>query len=458
MNRKRARPLRPRRPYRATGAWLLGALAPRAARGQPPRGIRAALHPRWIAALCVASCTGLLAACGDNAELPPNPTQMTDSAGIEIVTSAPIDAVYATVAPEPVLSIGVLNGPDELMFGRIATVALDGAGNVIVADRQSNEIRVFGPEGAHLHTLGGVGEGPGEFEQLEGAWPTPGGTIVAVDNQAGRITRFGPDGELLGAEAFMDAGLFRSIGLAGPDAVLTQGRSFSPPTPGTSVEEFMSSIMGGGPEHILRHSLSGELIDTVATVSEPVTQVSSRGSGNDVSIAIMAVPFSPEPAAIAAADGRVAVTEGRRYEFRIHDPSGALARIVRLDEEPTPRTDAHLEAWVRGRIATNGEPIDENVVRAAMGRYGAMDLPDRLPAWSHLFFADDGEIWALRFMIRGADFRRWDVFGADGGHRGQVTVPSNLFIQQIGGGRLVVGASDELGVHRAQLYELDRNP
>ncbi|MYE69767.1 MAG: hypothetical protein F4237_06950, partial [Gemmatimonadetes bacterium] len=102
----------------------------------------------------------------------PSPTglEVTDSAGVRVVTNPPGDLVYAELAEEPLLSIGQLTGPDELLFGRIATARRDGAGNVIVADRQAHQIRVFDAGGRHLQTLGREGEGPGEFETLSGAW------------------------------------------------------------------------------------------------------------------------------------------------------------------------------------------------------------------------------------------------------------------------------------------------
>ncbi len=58
------------------------------------------------------------------------------SAGIRIVQTPPDDLVYAALAEEPSLSIDVLSGPEELLFGTIASARRDAAGNLIVADRQ----------------------------------------------------------------------------------------------------------------------------------------------------------------------------------------------------------------------------------------------------------------------------------------------------------------------------------
>lgn len=412
-----------------------------------------------VARLCGA--LALLAACGDTGEPPPAPAQFTDSAGVAIVTNPPGDAVYATIAPEPVLSIGAIDGPAEVLFGRIASVAVDGAGNLIVADAQMGEIRIFEASGTHLRTIGASGEGPGEFRALAGAWPAAEGTIVAVDQRLDRITRFGPDGELLTTATFQGPGerpMIRPIRLAGPGTFLSRVESLnlSPLEGGFSLEdalESMSDPLGTKAEYLVRYDLAGALIDTVATVPAQASVTSGQGSGTNLSIQIMRVPFSSAPAATASPEGRMAVTTGRSYELSAYDSSGRLERIVRLAEEAPVRTDALLEAWVRG--STGGrEPMDDAQVEGALRRYREMPLPDRLPAWNALLIAEGGEIWARRFAIRGAETVARDVFAADGRFLGQVVGPASLRIQHIAGDGITVISTDDLGVERVEVYEL----
>ena len=421
-------------------------------------------QPRWLVHATSAWLYGAfvtLAACGDNGESPSTQAQFTDSAGVAIVTNPPGDAAHASIAPEPVLSIGAVDGPDEEIFGRIASVALDGAGNFIVADGQIGEIRIFDASGDHLRTLGGAGEGPGEFRALTGAWPTAEGVIVAVDTRLERITRFAPDGKLLTTATFDGPGerpLIRPIRLAGQAALLSRVQSLNIPSlqGGVSLQdalESMSDPLGNRPEYMIRHDLAGALLDTVATVPGQATQTSGQGSGTSMSIEILRVPFSPAPAATASPEGRVAVTAGRSYEFSLHGPAGSLERIVRLAEDPPVRTAAHLEAWVRGSTR-GGESPDDAQVEAALRRYEELPMPDRLPAWNSLLIADGGEIWAQRFAIQGAETVRRDVFGADGSFLGQVVVPARFRIQHIGDGKLTVVSSDDLGVERVEVYEL----
>lgn len=419
-----------RRRFQTTGHWLWGALVS-------------------------------LTACGDNVEPAPTSAHFTDSAGVAIVTNPPSGDIHATLAPEPILTIGAIDGPDEVLFGRIASAAVDGTGRLIVADGQSGEIRIFDAAGAHIRTIGGWGEGPGEFRSLGGAWPTAEGAIVAVDTRLERITRYDPGGELVATSTFKgpsDLPMIRPIRLAGPDTFLSRVQSLNLPSAEDAVSlddalESLADPQGSRFEYLILYDLTGAVVDTVATIPGEATSISSRSSGTNVSIQLMRVPFSAVPVATASPDGRVAVTEGRSYEFSLYDTVGALERIVRLADEPPIRTDAHLEAWVR--TSTGGrEPMDDADVEAALRRYETVPVPDRHPAWNSLHITDRGEIWARRFAIRGAETLLHDVFGADGTFLGQVSLPARFRIEQISDGKLTVVSTDDLGVQRVEVYEL----
>src|SRR5688500_5793193 len=55
------------------------------------------------------------------------------------------------------LTIAEVEGKDEYTFGRISGVAVDKAGRIYVADGQSNDVRVFGPDGRFIYRIGRAG-------------------------------------------------------------------------------------------------------------------------------------------------------------------------------------------------------------------------------------------------------------------------------------------------------------
>ncbi len=397
-----------------------------------------------------------LAACGDSEATPSPVAEVTDSAGIRIVTNPPGDLVYAELAAEPTLSIGRLSGPDELLFGRIATVRRDGAGNVIVADRQALQIRIFDAEGRHLQSLGRDGDGPGEFRSLLGAWPVryrdessvDSRQIIAADSELDRITRFSGEGTpmvtatLAGREDMS----IRTIGLAGPDAVLSRASPYNLPDFGNlggSMVDFSRAMWGGEANRrvlFVRHRLDGALADTLAEGKDAAFGSVAMGEGAFT----FAVPFSHQSEAAGSPHG-VVVTMGTHYAISVFE-DGSPSLIARLDEAPPARTDEHLERYAGGS--------DEAEVSERIERYRQVPLPDSLPAYTDVLFTEEGEVWARRYRFADEPVARWDVFAADGIHLGRVAVPASFRIEEVGRGQALGVATDELGVERVQIREL----
>ena len=52
---------------------------------------------------------------------------------------------------------------DDVQFGDISGVEVDGDGNVYVADKLAQQILIFRADGSSAGSIGGPGQGPGEF-------------------------------------------------------------------------------------------------------------------------------------------------------------------------------------------------------------------------------------------------------------------------------------------------------
>lgn len=393
-----------------------------------------------------------VAACGESPEDTSSGIEITDSAGIRIVTSPPGDAVYAELATEPALSIGLLDGPDEFLFGDIESVGRDRLGNVVVADVQALEIRVFDPEGGYLRSVGREGEGPGEFLNLTGAWTLADGGIVTVDYRLDRITRFDAAGVVVGTATYSgpDGLIVLPVALGGPGAILSSATPFR--FRGTALQDIWESLLEHEHQRVLflRHRFDGTLIDTVAEGMDQARASFSSGSGVDMVVQRMAVPFSPNPTARGSAHG-VAFTSGAAYDIGVFDQAGDLRLIARLDESPAIRTEEHLENYVRN---SGGRERDEAWIRERLEQYRTLDLPESLPAYTNVLFADTGDIWARRYRMRGESMDRWDVFAAAGAFLGRVHIPASLRVEEVSRGQIVGVATDEFGVERVEVRDL----
>lgn len=106
--------------------------------------------------------------------------------------AAPLDVTHET-------RVGAITGSREYSHVRIAGITTTRDGSMWVLDSGTREVRVYDPNGAHRFTVGGEGEGPGEFRRpLEIVGHDS--VVAVVDAALGRETWLGLEGELLDAK------------------------------------------------------------------------------------------------------------------------------------------------------------------------------------------------------------------------------------------------------------------
>ncbi|MXX33295.1 MAG: hypothetical protein F4Z50_00910, partial [Gemmatimonadetes bacterium] len=93
-------------------------------------------------------------------------TEFRDSAGIRIVENAnPPEGSRLDwrLGPEPLVSIGKVEGEEPYLFTRIFGATMLSDGRIVIGDDGTKELRVFDRQGNHLETWAGECQGPGEF-------------------------------------------------------------------------------------------------------------------------------------------------------------------------------------------------------------------------------------------------------------------------------------------------------
>ena len=112
------------------------------------------------------------------------------------------DTTYvATGGPPTVLTleeelvIGQLDGPEEYMLGQVSEMAFDEQGGVYIFEAQPPAIRYYDGEGTYVRTLGAVGSGPGEYQDvILGMHVRGDGRLMIRDPRNARLTLYNPDG------------------------------------------------------------------------------------------------------------------------------------------------------------------------------------------------------------------------------------------------------------------------
>lgn len=394
------------------------------------RAIRGLTAVRGLRAACtmVASCA-LLAACGPAEDEGASPPEGPVPEG------TPLE-----ISEQPRLSVGVVEGDTLRQFHGVVTPFLLPNGTLAVPLSDAAVIRLFGPDGDFIQTLGRPGEGPGEFSSLSAAWPR-GDTIEAFDNQLRRITRFLPDGtvEVVSLEPAGAAQGAVPRGL--PEGWVLFG---------------VESAGLGRRDEVAVHGFyrDGSHLGEIARVEGMRRLRTPAITGPD--------PLSPKWV-IAARGGRVYVAETLTPTLRVLDLEGQLRREI---------------SWEPGRSMTPEEAFGA-VVSAAARRAGpdeaaetrrrlrAFPVPDRVSAFWDVTVDAEGFLWVRPFDptqhspalggFRGAgEGGRWLILSSSGMRVGSVKVPDGLEPTHMARDAVVGIRRDELGVESVSVHSLER--
>lgn len=345
-----------------------------------------------------------------------------------------------SVVSEPVVELGVTRGDTTQQFHDIRTPFVFNDGQVVVPDGGSNTIRVFGQDGEHVRTLGGSGEGPGEFEMLDAAW-NRGDTIEAWDTKLGRLTRFYPGDSV--AVVTMESGPSAQQAVPGalPDGWVIAGVS--------------SAGMGERDEMAVHHfDRQGNHMGVIARTRGMSRYRTSLAAGPD--------PLSPRPQ-FDVQDGRVYVAETLTPEIRVMNSSGDSLRTISWQSGTRPSAESAVRQTIQA-IVDQEAPTDSASLRERMTSF---PVREQVSAFWSFLVDEQGFVWVQPYSPRRHSLRlggirtagpggEWIVFSSDGRRLTSVKMPDGLQPTQITSDAVVGISRDEVGVQSVHVFPLQR--
>jgi hypothetical protein len=336
------------------------------------------------------------------------------------------------ISSEPVVTIGVLDGAPEYVFSRIRGVRLLADGRLIVGDGGSGTLRVYDPDGRHLTTMGGPGDGPGEFAYLSSIHVAGDDTIRAYDSSTYRLTTFSIGGDLLSTETFQ-----RADG---------------------APEIYLGRYADGG--HALGWIKASRIIpDQLVFDSMRIGRFGDDGMPREILATPTGmrrigspVPLSPHLLAGMVGD-TVVYTDGLGGSVELVGSSGEVVRSLRLGG-PGWTFDGGMQR-VREQLDSAGLARLENVLETPGIEF--------VPEFSDLFIDDTGRIW-LKLYEPGTDSHwlsrrltggEWRIYDTAGEQVGRATMPARFRPMDARGGRIAGIVRDELDVERVQVFVLE---
>ena len=385
----------------------------------------------------------LLLACDSDSQ-PTDTTLTTDSAGIRIVHSQPMNSdATCAVSEEPTVVIGDDESDENQWFSRLGDVARMSDGSIVAVDRGSAQIRVYDPDGQHLRTMGRQGEGPGEFENGPfQMWIVAGDTIWAGDYFPWRYNLFSADGEFV-----------RGVRL---------DPQFIPTSSGGGVLENRYTVNSSDKRSrkadfsvadtmiVEAHDPNGQLIDTLARIPN-----GRWGQDDHEALSTFWLPrLFYAGAKVDAGGSTVALAYGMNTEVRVLDDEFNLRLIVRWAEPGREVTGADVDAWREDYVENRPRP-DFSPMAEAHDATISEERPvaELFPAISSVMVGRDGRIW-VRQYDRPREVRGWLAFEPDGQFLCHLA-PLPGSIREFGSDYVLLRQESELGIQTVQLHRLD---
>lgn len=323
-----------------------------------------------------------------------------------------------TLFASRIATIGVVDGPDEYMFGDISSVAVAGS-HIYIADRLGSTVRAYDLDGQFISQIGAEGEGPGEFLWPDDLSLDPAGRLYVRD--ARRITVLAP-----------------SIAGGVPDSSV---RTIQKPCGGGSVRSrtdgtlyYCPGARYGETNHFYYVVLdsAGLTGDTVRVPPMPTaaflpSAIVRLGTDGLMLQGVNRAPFEPAASWDITQAGSVIAARGDHYEVIEVDASGDTSWILHRPEDPRPvsAAEARDSARVfRARLDSIPVPLDRVMRMSDAARTGT--LPEVVPAILAVHVAA-GQAWLKRWPPPEVSDRTvFDVIDADGAFLHSIVVPATL--------------------------------
>lgn len=344
-----------------------------------------------------------------------------------------------TLSDTALVSIGGLDERPEYQMYRVVSSMRLSNGRIVIADAGNRNLRYYDANGSHIRTVGGSGEGPGEFNNVKSVARLPGDTLAVLDAVLRRVTLFTREGDLV-----------RTVTLEGWASAVDD-----------LMREDPGRVVGLHDFHVLG---SGEIIVEPFFERSPAAMETTRLIQDTVPLLVfdragaMERALGPFPASeaflrnrigmllafgerlsVAAGNHLLYVGSTRHPTIQGISPDGRVVRSIDFPGSPRPVSQ-------QDRPQAGSGPAGEHVA--------AMPLPDSMPLFSRMVHGADGRLWVQRYKTSRDRVQEWLCFDESGNVVGALPMDAHMEVLDIGSDYILVLHADDLGVQQVLLHRL----
>ncbi len=375
------------------------------------------------AAMAIAVALGA-SGCGPDA---------SDEAGRDVVTS---DWTEGSTPQEARVSIslGRLDGDPMEVFGRLGAVAVGPDQQILVTDLQASEVRVFTAAGQPVRTIGGPGEGPGDFETPVGVSVDSAGRVWVYDPGNQKLVQFDSVGAVLNTVRRPT----NSVVLPWPGGPKTDGFVYD-----WAAELPNRSGRDPGDVAILRPirlATDGGGWDSLPPITGPVDAVGGRRR-----------PYENRTVIAQDVNGAVWSANSRSYQITKRTPEGDTLMVLQLNGFPTQAVTDHEKDSIL-------DVYNENAARFGRPEFGASEIPDQKATIDRIVAHPDGRILVFSALDGRPVGRGAEIFAVSGEFLGSVRFPVDVQLDVAPvwhGDRLYAASIDDAGVPQLVAFNFE---
>ena len=317
-------------------------------------------------------------------------------------------------------------------FGAIVDMDVTADGRMVVADRKAKNLKILGPDGSLIDTLGGPGEGPGEFQSLMTVQVARGDSVYAYDYRQARMTVFAP------SEPYSVA---RNVTISGDHGFAI----YLMLVDDTFVGAFSTGI--GSPDEGV-HSASPRMWRLVRSTGTPADTLLQARRGKMAITAIgdgfrlWMVPFTRTTKVRDGPDARLYYGWNDSLHIKARTVSGERETIANIPAPSVPVSEAARDSAVAA--------VDEN-----MRSLVASAIPDTKPAFTDFIVGHDGRVWVQR-PANGVDAEKvsWWILDPAEKTISKVRLPREMDVEVVRKGQVYGSTTTEMGAPAVVRYRI----
>ena len=320
---------------------------------------------------------------------------------------------------EEILRLGDESAGDTILFGPIAQIAVNGDSDILVSEGQRSPlVHVFGPDGTHLSQVGDRGQGPGEYQYLNGAVIGAADSVYLWEFVTNRILIYDPNdfSHVRSVEVRNDGEKqFNSlIGAIGDGWIMTKSLS-----PFLESDDGTMTINNDRYYELIKVTRDGSYgTDIIGTVDEyeMIYNLEEGGGMNFVW-----TPFGRSPSWAVGPDDMLYYGWSDEIAIMAVSADGSTRDTIRYEHEPVPITDAEM-AEAMPEIPHYRELVE------------AREPHETKPAFETFVVDEMSRIWIKLSSSEDATEAGWLILNQESHMVGRTTLPAAVDLEVVRGG------------------------